>query len=205
MQIPCRHDRALAGPRAAADGENRAGRPDGFVSFVEKYHMGRTPAPVERVDFRFRRTDKTIHDRFHKWPLSVSTDRLGIVAHRLVSLLSRLTDCDIPPFWKNGRPTTLIEVYPAATLLALGVNLAGYKRDPKIRRNVLRDLNVAGPEIPTDLAELCIASDDALDAAVCAWTAYLYYLGQTVDPPTGDTLVRQEGWIFAPKPREGAT
>ncbi len=175
------------------------GWPDGFVSFVETYHMGRTPAPVQQVAFRFRTTDKGVHDRFHKWPLSVSTDRLGIVAHRLISLLSRLTDCDIPPFWKNGRTTTIIEVYPAATLLARGLSPKGYKAEAKVRRCLLRELDAAGLEIPLDLAERCIATDDALDAAVCAWTSYLYYLGETVGPPAGDMLVRHEGWIFAPE------
>ena len=177
------------------------GWPDGFVSFVEKYHMGRTPRPVERIDFRFRMTDKDIHDRFRKWPLSVSTDRLGIVAHRLTSLLSRLTDCDVPPFWKNGRTTTIIEVYPAATLLALGLSTKGYKAEGKVRGSMLRKLDAAGLEIPLDLAELCIASDDALDAAVCALTAHLYSLGETVGHPAGDMLIRQEGWIFAPRKR----
>ena len=176
------------------------GWPDGFVSFVSDYHMGRTPGSVKRLDFRFRKTDKFIHETVGKWPLSASTDRLGIVAHRLTSILSEFTDCDVPPFREAGRRTMAIEVYPAATLLALGIDPTGYKKEPNIRREVLRQLSAFGLDVPSDLATLCVDGDDALDAAICALTGHLHSLGETVGPPDG-AVVRKEGWIFVPKSR----
>ncbi|MCH7491654.1 MAG: DUF429 domain-containing protein [Gemmatimonadetes bacterium] len=93
------------------------GWPDRFVSFVSDHHQGKRPRVVESDDFQLRVTDRLIHRRLGKRPLSVSTDKLGVAAHRITNLLRSFTTCDVPPLWSTGKRTEVIEVYPAATLL----------------------------------------------------------------------------------------
>ena len=63
-----------------------------------------------------------------------------------------------------------IEVYPAATLLALGIDPRGYKQDGNHRRRILRQLSDVYLEDEED-ATACIDNDDGLDAVICAPTA----------------------------------
>lgn len=211
LQNPVSDEQLVASSRAAhriIAIDAPFGWPYEFASFVATYHEGRTPREVTRLEFRFRETDKFIHDTLGKWPLSVSTDKLGVVAHRAVSLLLKFRDCDIPPFWQNGRSTTVIEVYPAATLIALGITPGRYKREAPDRRQILAELKSLGLDIPTDLAGRCVESHDALDAVICAWAAHLYLQGDTLGPealsPRRDDIVAREGWIYVPKPRRSS-
>ena len=91
-------------------------------------------------------------------------------------------------------------MYPAATLLALGIDPRGYKQDGNHRRRILRQLPDVYLEDEED-ATACIDNDDALDAVVCALTARLYVASSLVGPPDDD-IVRREVWIFALHRRE---
>lgn len=181
------------------------GWPWGFSEFISQRFDGHSPRQVNREDFRFRETDRFIHDQFGKWPLSVSTDRLGIVAHRLVSITTKMVHCTIPPFHRPGPDPTLIEVYPAATLIALGLRERGYKKDPEIRREIVKDLARFGIEIRGEMADQCVLGDDALDAVICALTGHLYARGETMGPEHLKSpragVVSNEGWIYVPAKR----
>ena len=176
------------------------GWPDQFVSFVSRYHEQHWGPTVSRARFRFRITDEFVHQQTDKWPLSVSTDKLGIPAHRMASLLPRLERCDVPPMRTDGHATHVIEVYPGATLSALGLQEPGYKRADAgdVRERIVTNLGEYGVEFSRGAADDCRRIDDALDASICALTARFYLEGATWDPPS-DPVVEKEGWIFFPK------
>ena len=172
------------------------GWPDQFVSFVSHHHQGRQPPTVASDDFQLRVTDRIILQRLRKRPLSVSTDKLGVMAHRATNLLRSFTTCDVLPLWSEGNRTVVIEVYPAATLIALGIDPRGYKKESSHRRRILHQL--ANIDIGnTQDVQACIDNDDALDAVICALTARLYLDNGLIGPPD-DEIVQREGWIFAP-------
>jgi hypothetical protein len=91
-----------------------------------------------------------------------------------------------------------IEVYPAATLTALGVAHRGYKDDPALRAQVLRDL--PGLEVPHELRAACVATSDALDAVVAALAGVHFLEGRCHQPAEDPDLVRREGWIWVLAP-----
>jgi hypothetical protein len=69
------------------------------------------------MDFRrelsFRETDREIKKLTDRWPLSVSTDRLGLTAIRCAGLLSKYQAAGIEIDRSGGK--LLVEVYPGAT------------------------------------------------------------------------------------------
>lgn len=172
------------------------GWPDQFVSFVSHHHQGRQPPTVASDDFQLRVTDRIILQRLRKRPLSVSTDKLGVMAHRATNLLRSFTTCDVLPLWSEGNRTVVIEVYPAATLIALEIDPRGYKKEGAHRRRILHELADVHVANAQDV-QSCIDNDDALDAVICALTASLYLNDDLIGPPDDD-IVRREGWIFAP-------
>lgn len=66
------------------------------------------------------------------------------------------------------RGQSIIEVYPAATLVARGFKSTGYKKPEQVpkRQGILTALG-STLELPQDLQPL-LNSADALDAAVCS-------------------------------------
>ena len=177
------------------------GWPDEFVSFVSQHNRREVPPDVDSAHFQFRMTDRFVRQKISKRPLSVSTNLIGITAHRMAALMKRLPPCDLPPLKILGSDTQVIEVYPSATLIALGVPGEGYKNASaeaselraKIVDQLADDIEFSGV-----ISEMCRDSDDALDACVCALTACLYLQGRTWSP-SDDPLVGREGWIFFPK------
>ncbi len=79
------------------------GWPDAFVDFVQAHHADVDPrlGPVDGgADWRrtlvYRHTDHVVRERIGRWPLSVSTDRLGVTALRGAGLLRRLAAAGFP-------------------------------------------------------------------------------------------------------------
>jgi predicted RNase H-like nuclease len=97
----------------------------------------------------------------------------------------------------------LIEVYPKATITQLftAAVAAKYKRSghsPQTRLDILNqmtDLTFA----PGAWREDGLANDHKFDAVICAYTAYLWWRGDCVEP-TSPTLL-SDGWIWFPKAR----
>ena len=67
----------------------------------------------------------------------------------------------------------MLEVYPAAALLLWGLPREGYKASGEAREELLATIEAEAPwlEWAPGAWEACVASDDALDAVLCALIA----------------------------------
>ncbi|MFO7898118.1 MAG: DUF429 domain-containing protein [Planctomycetota bacterium] len=109
----------------------------------------------------------------------------------------------VPLAWRRAdatAQTAAIEVYPAGTLRADGLDVGGYARGrnaPTLRRRVAehigRYLDLGA--FRTDLLE----NEHVLDAAVCVLAAIDFLTGRCIVPPD-DPRIRVEGWIWVRRP-----
>lgn len=179
------------------------GWPLPFVELVRRHQEaagdGAAWTPARRDDLRFRRTDHVVRDRLGRWPLSVSSDLIAIVAMRCAGLLDRLGVVDRSG---SGR---VVEVYPAVALARWGFSSRGYKRvgNEPILASLLADLLAASQwlDVSADARARCARSDHAFDALVAALVARAAAVGLTERPDAADlALARSEGWIAVPRP-----
>src|SRR5215468_12349366 len=152
----------------------------------------------------YRRTDEVVAATGSR-PLSVSTDRIGVVALRCALLL----DAFEPPS-DGGTPDrsgagVVAEVYPAAAMRRWGLTATGYKssgvRGSAALENLVANLRAAAPWL--DLAEAdwatCRRSDHAIDAVIAALVTRAVAIGRTARPTDDDrALAEVEGWIHVP-------
>ncbi|WP_235928951.1 DUF429 domain-containing protein [Marisediminicola senii] len=185
------------------------GWPDEFVRFVTG-HSGRVPNPsgpeggmAWRRTLAYRETDRHVREKTGRWPLSVSTDRLGLTAMRCAGLLARLE--------KSGLSTdragsgAVVEIYPGASLRLWGFNTTGYRTDSTSRARLLREILEAAPWLDVAaFSEQLISSADAFDAVIASLAARNASLGYYARPPV-ELLERaqREGWIALPTKRIG--
>jgi len=161
------------------------------------------------ADQMFRRmTDRAIHKNVGKTPLDVGAARIARTAHaalRFLAQLRRALSRPVPLAWSAHAlgGTSVIEVYPAATLSAHGIRSAGYKRPEHLaeRREIIDALRTR-LELPDDVG-LLEGNADALDAVVCLLAAKDFVEGQSGSPHDAP-LAEQEGWIWSRgRSREG--
>ena len=174
------------------------GWPSSFVETVRRHHEGEPVTDVVSTprDLRLRTTDQWI--RTHhvpRDPLSVSTDRLGIVALRGIRILERLAG----PGADRSGAAGVYETYPGGSLATWGLPSTGYKDEAGTGT---RRIIVAALADHIDLAgtaERLVAADDDLDAVITAVVAGLAHLGLTSSaPPEHREVARVEGWIHVP-------
>ncbi|ROP57425.1 MULTISPECIES: DUF429 domain-containing protein [unclassified Rathayibacter] len=180
------------------------GWPLEFAAFVSAHTRREvSPRTLAGRDWRrrlaYRETDRAAREVTGRWPLSVSTDRLGMTAMRCAELLDAFaaTGEDVDRSG-GGR---LVEAYPAAALRLWGVDTTGYKTRPEAVALAVEALRRAAPwlVLPADAAALMARSDDAFDAVIAALNARAHALGRTV--PVPDELreaAQAEGWIALP-------
>lgn len=192
------------------------GWPVGFVDAVLAHDRGR-PWPGgaggdARRHLRYRLTDHAVHERFpgDRWPLSVSSDLIGVNAMRWASIAQRYED-DHGPIDRTGGGT-LVEVYPAAAMRHWQVHVEGYKADNAKavgkRHEVVHLLHRSLPGlVPQQLVvamEHKKLGDDVLDALIAALVAGAASVDATDPPPPVGTARRRtaetEGWIAVPEP-----
>jgi predicted RNase H-like nuclease len=155
-----------------------------------------------RRSLRYRLTDEIVHQQLGIWPLSVSTDRIGVTALRCAALLDALATAGHPV--DRAGSGRVVEVYPAAALKHWGLPHQRYKQDKGaiIRSQALDQLLATLPTLVLDgeAVDRCRRSDDAFDALVCALVARAAALGLTTTPRPGDqtTRARVEVWIHLP-------
>lgn len=180
------------------------GWPIEFVEFVKNHsNLGSLYLAVDGgMDFRrrlsYRETDRRVRLKTGRWPLSVSTDRLGLTAMRAAGLLGRLQSTGIQ-IDRSGSEV-VVEVYPGATLRLWGFETRGYRASPEIREKLLTDIQVSAPWLDfSEFSSLMIKSCDAFDAVIAAMATRSACLG-FYDPPTASQLAqaRIEGWIALP-------
>ena len=179
------------------------GWPIEFAKFIAQNQDPTNKNPIDGgMDFRrtlsFRETDRVIKELTGRWPLSVSTDRLGLTAMRCAGLLSRYqqagTEVD-----RSGAGK-LAEVYPGATLRTWSFDTTNYRVNKEVRAKLIKELNRQAPwlELGANQA-LMIESGDAFDAVIAALAARAIHQGN-YHKPTTDQQARAlvEGWICLP-------
>jgi predicted RNase H-like nuclease len=153
-------------------------------------------APSDRLFARV--TDHEVHARHGRMPLEVGAGWIARTARATLGLLGevrRATGQPIPLAWSpDPERAAAIEVYPAATLIAHGHALAGYKvPGSPARRAVVQgwpDAVVVPPSL--DLIE---SNTDLFDAIVCV-LAGVDFLAGAARGPDDLELARREGWIW---------
>lgn len=180
------------------------GWPDEFVGFlVEHADLRGAHVPDGGMAWRrtlaYRETDRHVREKTGRWPLSVSTDRIGLTAMRCAGLLGRLAAEGLVVD-RSGQTGAVVEVYPGATLRLWGWEVRGYRRDPEVRRGLVQRMQREAPWL--DLGrhvELMVDSTDCFDAVVAALATRAAALGR-YDPPPADHQARagREGWIVLP-------
>jgi len=180
------------------------GWPDEFVSFLAGHSdLAQPQAPDGGMAWRrtlaYRETDRHVRAKVGRWPLSVSTDRIGLTAMRCAGLLGRLAASG-QAVDRSGRSGVVVEVYPGATLRLWKWNLRGYRADPEVRRGLVDQMQTDAPWL--DLGEhvgLMVESTDAFDAVVAALGARAAWLGRYEKPaPEHQSRAEREGWIVLP-------
>jgi len=171
------------------------GWPDAFVSMLTGGADLPTWTPEHRDSLRFRTTDIYVHQETGRWPLSVSSDLIGVVAMRCRGLLHHLG------IQEDLHHPNIFEVYPAAALRRWEMNPPSYKGAK--RRDALADLVAATTSlmpwlsVPAAERELLGHSDDAFDAFLSSLITRAAITGRC-DPPPDDSRVHSEGWIYLP-------
>jgi predicted nuclease with RNAse H fold len=170
----------------------------GLVAGTEEWTSSRRDA------LRFRRTDRVVRDRLGRWPLSVSSDLIAIVAMRCAGLLDNLGVVDRSG---DGR---VVEVYPAVALASWKFRSARYKgaRNRMVLAELLGKILGTCPWLETEPSHRArfARSDHAFDALVAALVARAAATGRTERPAEADVaLARTEGWIALPLPGSLAT
>ncbi|MDQ1082460.1 MULTISPECIES: DUF429 domain-containing protein [Microbacterium] len=181
------------------------GWPDAFVDFVQAHHADTAPllGPVQghaqwRRPLVYRHTDHVVKDRIGRWPLSVSTDRLGVTALRGAGLLRRLAEAGVAV--DRAAEGRLFEVYPGGSLRLWGFDTTGYRVDAARRAVLLDTLAQHAPWLDLGpFAPAAVAKADAFDAVIAALSTRAGALG-SFDPPASEMLdtARREGWVVLP-------
>lgn len=176
---------------------------------IASHSAGNHVAGSANALFR-RETDRDIAKRFGKTPLDVGADRIARTAHWALSLLEVLRDRTgepIPLVWSGtfDKRVGAIEVYPAATMLAHGVQIRGYKgAEPDVPRSAIYRLISGKLDVPPDVSQKSW-STDVLDAVVCVVAGVDFVRGECKLPDNLD-LAHREGWIWvAATPRDIAS
>ena len=175
------------------------GWPDGFIAAISAHHAALGWAGGELAQLRMRTTDEWVHRRTGRWPLSVSTDRIGVPALRAARVLSQLSEA-------RDRSGTgpVVEVYPAAALRIWGFESRRYKRVAgAAARSALvtafRTDTERWLEMDGEGWERCAQSDDAFDSLVAALVTRAGAC-RLVDPCPSELrgVAAREGWIMLP-------
>jgi len=178
------------------------GWPTAFVeSLVSHAEHRRWKNPTTGKQLSHRVTDHVVHELIGLWPLSVSTDKLGIVAFRCAHLEQRFAmevwDAVHAPRDGSG---SLVETYPAAALRSWGLPYRKYKgRSGEVVRQTILD----GLRPRVDVREVereVLRSDHVLDALISGLVVVDVQRGRTTLPRTEEEAVaaRVEGWIHVP-------
>ncbi len=181
------------------------GWPISFAKFILKKQVSRDFLPInpsEANHLKYRFTDDYVRKHFDSLgknvkPLSVSTDKLGVVALRCVRLCQCLAA-------KYGDEFKIFEIYPAASLASWMTVKGSYKSstNPSISREnriyIVEELEKHGVDMSIR-KDSFVNSDDDLDALLCALTCAVAFKEKTfLSPADMSKLTEFEGWIHFP-------
>jgi predicted nuclease with RNAse H fold len=145
-----------------------------------------------------RATDEFVFKKQGRRPLEVGANLIARTAHAALKLLEDIrqkSGYSIPLVWTLGFDGMgAIEVYPAASLRAWGVDFKGYRDSRDSRARLLKGLD-RRIYMPPTLSEIVLGSVDALDACLCALAACDFLAG-AVWEPEDPKVAPKEGWIW---------
>jgi predicted nuclease with RNAse H fold len=147
-----------------------------------------------------RHTDRWLQKQLGKTPPDVGADRIARTARAALLLLAEVRTQSarpIPMAWRQGEESGVIEVYPAATLIARGVSAGGYKAKTAQGRKARAELiERLAKEVEIKAArDLLIEDANLFDAVLCALAGADFARGQCCEPENA-TLARKEGFIW---------
>jgi predicted nuclease with RNAse H fold len=180
------------------------GWPVEFFEFLTQHmNPNQTPKGIDgamewRRTLSYRETDREVRKITGRWPLSVSTDRLGLTAMRNAGLLARFQEAGVNVD-RSGEGTAC-EVYPGATLRLWGFESSGYRTEIEIRGKLLEKLKSQAPWLDlSSFEDQMLQSTDCFDAVIAALAARAVAL-DVYSKPTKDQLAKAkvEGWICLP-------
>jgi len=163
-------------------------------------HTAGERLPISADELFRRETDRAVHKRTGKAPPDIGADRVALIAHAALSLLAAVRKRAQRPIslaFSQAQESGVIEVFPAATLIARGAPGVGYKtatsRGRSARRELLdrlsRELDV------TAARDVMIEDANLFDAVVCALAGADFARG-LCEPPTDLERARREGFIW---------
>ena len=158
----------------------------------------------EANDLFRRETDRVVKAKIGKQSLDVGADKIARTAHSALKLLHSLRDktgLALPLTWEMGeiRETSVIEVYPAATLKVRNIDVPSYKdKERSDKRRELLNLLSNYVEIAPHRGALELDANK-LDAVICVLGASDFLQGKCI-PPVDEELARKEGWIWVQDP-----
>jgi predicted nuclease with RNAse H fold len=189
------------------------GWPEPFLDALAAYRAGPSwPTGLDnRLDeCRLRETDRAVHRRSRKWPLSVSSDKIAMPAMRCASLLTDIAEHVGAAAVSRDGSGLCCEVYPDPALR----HWTGHTSDSLAPRETYKGSAASEKRLAllnAIRAQLTIEDrdgrlqrveleDDYLDALICALVARAIELGLTYPPETDAELERApvEGWIHLP-------
>jgi predicted nuclease with RNAse H fold len=179
------------------------GWPIEFVDFLNQHSNPKSKAhPDGGMDWRrrvsFRESDRHVKEVTGKWPLSVSTDRLGLTAMRCAGLQGRLQQSGIEV--NRSGTAKVVEIYPGASLRLWGFDTTGYRVQEETREELLTSIQNEVPWLNLDsYKELMISSTDAFDAVIASLATRAAAIGKYSPPPREHLeTAKIEGWIALP-------
>jgi predicted nuclease with RNAse H fold len=179
------------------------GWPIEFVEFLNNHaNLESSSFPDGGMDWRrrasFRESDRHVREITGKWPLSVSTDRLGLTAMRCAGLQGRIQQSGIE-IDRSGSGK-VVEIYPGASLRLWGFDTTGYRANEDARAELLTSIehSVSWLNLGSH-RELMISSTDAFDAVIASLATRAAAINQYLHPPKEFLeIAKVEGWIALP-------
>lgn len=181
------------------------GWPDSMGSALVGHTAGKPLSTTADCMFQ-RETDRK--ERLGKKPLEVGANLIARTAHSALRHLGQIRESfgsAVPLAWDPERVegAQVIEVYPAATLLAHGLSDKGYKGSKAKHRKKREGLTARLEKndrlggITGDVRVQMEETDHALDAVVCCLAAADFLRGDAISPTRDQMpLAKKEGWIW---------
>ena len=179
------------------------GWPVGMRSALN-YHQAGNGVDVKPENMFSRMTDRIVKKETGKRPLEVGANLIARTAHaalRLLDDIRMVTGKEIPLKWdwKPWEGVQAIEVYPALTLRALGIEENKYKKEKGSRKRIVKSLKkyVDYSDHVSQIEEDMENDDDLIDAVLCVLAGCDFLRGKCVTPNNDEEkIVYLEGWIW---------
>lgn len=173
------------------------GWPNSFIKAVGKHQVAEKWPSSTNHELRYRRTDVFVHSKTKRWPLSVSTDRIGVAAFRAARLIPKLVHTKEVDRTGGAK---VVEVYPKAALLRWGLKPTSKKQTRELFAALLSATST-WLRITDEMRPVLESNRDALDSLIAAIITRAAALGLCeLIPPEDLSSAKQEGWIALPLP-----